>query len=248
MTFAVTVLGSSAMYATVERACSGYLLDTGRARVWLDAGAGTWRNLLQYVDYRQLGGIVLTHRHPDHVSDVFQIFHARQFGGPEPMDRIPIWAPAETIERVTGYYREFGDGFDVQAIRDGDSVEACGARFSFVKMAHPPETVGVRVEVDGTVLAYTADTGPDADFDRLAHDADLLVAEATYQDADEHWEGHLSASQAGKVAAQVGARSLLLTHLPPGRDLGLSIAEAQAAAGGATVRLAADGMRLELQR
>ncbi|MFN2527007.1 MAG: MBL fold metallo-hydrolase [Actinomycetota bacterium] len=246
MTFAVTVLGSSAMFATPERACSGYLLELGGLRVWLDAGAGTWRNLIQHVDFADLDGIILSHRHPDHVTDVFQAFHARHYGGPVPMASIPVWAPAETIERITGYYRELDQGFNVRAISEGETAEEWGATVSFVRMAHPPETLGVRVEFDGSALAYSADSGEEADFDRLAGDADVFLCEATFQDSDEPWFGHLSAAQAARVGSRVKAKKVVLTHLPPGRDFGLSLAEAQREAEDLDVQLAADGLRLEL--
>ncbi|MFN2390075.1 MAG: MBL fold metallo-hydrolase [Actinomycetota bacterium] len=242
----VTVLGSAAMYATTERACAGYLVELGTCRLWVDCGAGTWRNLLAHTDYRRLGGIVLTHRHPDHVSDVFQAFHARQFGGTDPMATIPVWAPRETIERVTGYYRELDEGFEMNAVAEGDSVDVAGARVSFVRMAHPPETLGVRIENEGKVLAYSADSGPEADFPALAGDADLFVCEATMQDSDPLWEGHLSASQAGAIAARVGASRLVLTHLPADRDLDVSLKEARATCPDVPVELAHDGLRLEV--
>jgi ribonuclease BN (tRNA processing enzyme) len=73
----VTVLGSSGVFATRDRACAGYLVDLGDAKIWMDAGAGTWRNLITQMDYTQLDGVLLSHRHPDHTSDVYQAYHAR---------------------------------------------------------------------------------------------------------------------------------------------------------------------------
>lgn len=49
----------------------------------------------------------------------------------------------------------------------------------------------------------------------LAHDADLLVCEATFLDVDArraHEVGHLTAGEAGSLAAAAGARRLVLTH------------------------------------
>ena len=77
MTMSLTVLGSSGMYATPERACSGYLVEIDDQTLWLDAGAGTWRNLMRHTDFRDLSGVLLSHRHPDHTTDVFQADHAR---------------------------------------------------------------------------------------------------------------------------------------------------------------------------
>ncbi len=241
----VTVLGSAAMYATTERACAGYLVETESRRIWLDAGAGTWRNLLQHANFTDLDGIVLSHRHPDHTSDFFQCFHARRYGGPEPLPPIPLWAPAETIERLMAYVGDLDESFEINAVAPGERVTTGDLNLSFVKMAHPVETLGVRLESGGATLAYSSDTGPDADFRALATGADVFVCEATFQDSDEEWEGHMSASQAGRIAAELGVGELVLTHLPDGRDLGLTIAEAERTAAGVKVRLASDGLRLE---
>ena len=246
MGIAVTVLGSAAMFATVERQASGYLVEYEDTKLWIDAGGGTWRQLLQFTDHRDVDGILLTHRHPDHTIDVFQALHARLYGEKEPLPPIPLWAPAETLERLLAFSSEIARGFDLHVIAEGESMEADGAKLSFVRMAHPPETLGVRIEHEGIVVAYSADTGPNADFRTLAGDAALFVCEATFQDSDEEWEGHLRASQAGAAAAESGAGKLLLTHLPPGRDLGLSLAEAQKSSGDVEVQLAADGLRLEV--
>jgi ribonuclease Z len=68
---------------------------------------------------------------------------------------------------------------------------------------------------------------------RLAQDADLLVCEATYADADAGLapaHGHLTARQAGELAAVAGARRLVLTHFS-GRydDLAPLLAQAREA-------------------
>lgn len=246
MSLSVTVLGSAAMFATAERACAGYLVETSQTKVWLDAGGGSWRNLLEHIDYRLLDAVVLTHRHPDHTSDVFQSFHARQYGDSEPLDSIPLYAPQETLDRIVDFSTELEKTFDLRPVAGGDSTLVGDLEISFVRMAHPVETLGVRVEADGRTLSYTADTGVEADFESLANGSDLFICEATFQDSDEEWEGHLKASQAGAIAARVGVGRLLLTHLPANRDLELSRSEAKSAAAGIEVEVARDGSRLEL--
>lgn len=234
------------MWATPERACAGYLLDLDGSKVLLDCGAGVWRNLQAQVDPTSIEGVILSHRHPDHVSDVFQIFHSRLYGGEAPLPEIPLWAPAETLERLTAFSKELDQAFHLSSISAGDNISIGGAELAFFPMAHPPDTVGVRIQMDGAAFAYSSDTGPTADLDALAQGADVFVCEATLQDSDDPWEGHMRASQAGEAGARAGARKIVLTHLPPGRDAGLSLAEAHKASGEADVQLAADGLNLEV--
>lgn len=245
MTTRLTILGSSARFATADRACSGYLLDVDGHRIWLDAGAGTWQSLLRHCSFEDLEGVVLTHRHPDHATDVFQLQHALLFGPAGRLPSIPLWAPAETLDLLNAY-DDLNDGFETNVVAGGSSFEHAGATFRFFAMAHPPETVGVRVESPDGVLAYSADSGDAADFGGLAGGASLFLCEASNQDSDELWEGHLRAAQAGRIAREAGVRRLVLTHLPVGRDLERSLAEARREAGDVTVELAEDGAVYEV--
>ena len=248
MSFSVTVLGSAGKFQTPERAASGYLVQIGDTNLWLDAGAGTWRNLLDVIDYRSLSGVVLSHRHPDHTTDVFQAFHARRHGPDGQLPNLPLWAPRETLDTLSGFSEGITEAFDLNPVQAGDTLSLAGAKVSFFEMAHlGPETVGVRIEKDGGVFAYSSDTGPGADFAALAQGADLFICEATYQDSDaDDWAGHMMASAAASAAAACGVKTLVLTHLPPGRDHELSLTEAKRNGGDMDIRLAEDGLRLEV--
>ena len=68
----------------------------------------------------------------------------------------------------------------------------------------------------GQSMAFVMDTAPCPQAVDLARGADLLVIESTYLDSEEHLaarHGHLTARQAGRIAARAGARSVVLTHI-----------------------------------
>lgn len=246
VSLSVTILGSSGRFQTLERACSSYLIQIDGSHIWLDAGGGSWLNLQRAIDYSQLDGVVLTHGHPDHTTDVLQGYHARMYGQRDPLPPIPLWAPQETLDRLRAFSEGIGDAFELDPIEAGDEVTIGAATISFLRMAHPIPTLGVRVAYGDSVVAFSSDTGEGADFEALAGDADVFICEATSQDSDDLWEGHLRASQAGAIASRIGVKKLILTHLPNGRDLSVSLAEAQRAADGVSVELGEDGSRLEL--
>src|SRR5258705_3432734 len=87
-------------------------------------------------------------------------------------------------------------------------------------LPHSLPNAGVRLAAGDRVFAYTGDTGPSPDVVELARDVDLLLAEATYVDqVPEDSRRYLSSPcQAGRQAADAGARHLLLTHMFPGPD------------------------------
>ncbi|MEV0534623.1 ribonuclease Z [Kitasatospora sp. NPDC050463] len=99
----------------------------------------------------------------------------------------------------------------------------------------------------GQRFAFVMDTRLCEGVHELAEGADLLVIEATFTDADtrlaeEH--GHLTAGQAGKVAAEAGAGTLVLTHFSQRYpDLGQHLADARKHFDG-TVVLAEDLARV----
>jgi ribonuclease Z len=83
----------------------------------------------------------------------------------------------------------------------------------------------------------------------LAEGADMLVCESTFSDADADLAdeyGHLTAGQAGRIAAESGARLLVLTHFSQRYDAGDGepLAEQAAAAFGGEVILADDLTRI----
>ncbi|MFF1799039.1 ribonuclease Z [Kitasatospora sp. NPDC058263] len=116
------------------------------------------------------------------------------------------------------------------------------------------ESGGRRVTLDevsefrrGQRFAFVMDTRLCEGVHELAEGADLLVIESTFTDADtrlaeEH--GHLTAGQAGKVAAEAGAGTLVLTHFSQRYpDLGQHLADARKHFDG-TVVLAEDLARV----
>jgi ribonuclease Z len=97
----------------------------------------------------------------------------------------------------------------------------------------------------GQRFAFVMDTRLcDAAFE-LADGADMLVCESTFADADATLArdyGHLTAGQAGRIAAESGARLLVLTHISQRYEAtpASQLVEDAAAAFGGEIVLAAD--------
>jgi ribonuclease Z len=71
------------------------------------------------------------------------------------------------------------------------------------------------VERRGQVFAFIMDTGLCDGAFELAEGADLVVCEATFASADADLarrSHHLTAAQAGRIAAEAGARRLVISH------------------------------------
>ncbi|MBR1369424.1 ribonuclease Z [Methanocalculus chunghsingensis] len=68
----------------------------------------------------------------------------------------------------------------------------------------------------GRIVVYTSDTRPLIRWPNAARDADLLIHDATFDDAEEKRAGevyHSTAGGAGRAAAEIGAARLALVHI-----------------------------------
>lgn len=222
----VRVIGSSGTYPAHGRPASGYLIERGSTRVWCDAGFGTFMSMP--VDPDLIDGVVISHQHPDHCADLMAAFHAWTFR-PEPREGVPLYAPAVVWEKLVHFLDKEPTSFDFTPVWTGDEIEIGELEVAFVEMDHSVPTVGSLWNGGGRTLFFTGDTGPGGDWQELASGVDMLLSEASYQEAtkDASYPQHLSAAEAGQIARQVGAKSLTLTHIPPYLDPAVSVSEAE---------------------
>ncbi|MEN8582117.1 MBL fold metallo-hydrolase [Burkholderia sp. RS01] len=97
----------------------------------------------------------------------------------------------------------------------------------------------VSVPRTGQGFAFVMDTAPCTGAEELADGVDLLVAESTFSDDDADLAAqyaHLTAGQAGALAASGGVGTLVLTHFSSRYpDVSRLAEQARARAGGAAV-------------
>jgi ribonuclease BN (tRNA processing enzyme) len=104
--------------------------------------------------------------------------------------------------------------FHVQEYDPHATLRIGDVTVSFCQVEHYIPSFAMRVEADGKSIAYSGDSAPCESLVALAHNADLLLCEATDPVGGTHHgqRGHMSAEEAGQVAARAEAKQLLLTH------------------------------------
>jgi ribonuclease BN (tRNA processing enzyme) len=248
----LTILGSSGGYPGPHNPSSGFLVEHATARLWLDAGNGTFGALQRLRDYTRVDAILVSHVHPDHCADLYSLHIALRFHEQGVLQK-PLYCPREVWERVPllmgdGAEANFRKTFDFHPVEANGIVEVGGVRVSFLRTDHPNHCLAMRLESDSGILTYSADTGPQADLAGFAQGSDLLLCEATYQEGLAGPPVHLTARQAGDTARRAGVRDLVLTHVWPPYDPRRSVDEARSAAGDVRVEWAAPGTAFEVRR
>lgn len=250
----VTVLGASPVRPNPGQACTGYLLDAGPRRYLLDAGSGVIGQLLQHARLETLDAVFLSHAHPDHCLDLICLRQSMAYGPDAPRESpLPVYASRDAIgvlEALGAVFEPegFWSGWVVwHALEASSQLRLDDLAIRFHSTRHYRECLAMRFEQSGRCLVFGADGGPQASLAEFASGADLLIAEATLDRRERQpdaW-GHLSAYEAGLLAATAGAKRLLLTHYfeSDGGDLLLDAARQACAI---PVELAREGAVLDV--
>jgi ribonuclease BN (tRNA processing enzyme) len=235
----VTVLGCDASYAGAGGACSGYLVRSARTSLWVDCGPGTLANVQEHLPLSELDAVLVSHQHPDHFGELPVLYNALAFYEPRPP--LPVYTTAGAYRLTTEVNGHDCTGpLDWQIIDETSRATVGDISVRFSRTDHPVETLAMCFEADRGRIAYSADTGPGWSPARFGDRPDVLVMEATLLRHQEDHAPHLSGAQAGRLAAEVDPRCLVLTHRPPGSDPVLYVEEAVAGFGG-RVEVAAIG-------
>lgn len=247
----LTVLGSSGGTPTRTNPASGYLLETEGMSFWLDAGTGTFMELSRHVDPGVLDGVVLSHTHSDHCTDIFGLYGYLAFG-PSGSVPVPVLVPPGASEHLSAFARAaeehvFHSVLDLVEVDAGSTVRIDDVSIRFGQAVHPVPALVTRFDTPGGSLVYSGDTGPGSDLPELAEGADLLLCEATIAgERDERtYPYHLTAFEAGRIASKTAARTLMITHLAAGVDPERALEEAGEEFGGELV-LATPGTKITI--
>ena len=225
----LTVLGGAGAWPPAGGACSGYLVEVDGFRLLIDPGYATVPRLLGLLAAETVDAVMVSHGHPDHVSDINPLLRARAMSDAPPAP-LPLYALPGALRAVLSLDRPgmLDAACDVREFSAGDTLTIGPCRVDTRLLPHMLPNAALRLTAGNRSLTYTGDAGPTEDLVDLARDTDLLLAEATHVDeVPEDVRGLLnSARDVGQQAARAHARHLVLTHLWPGTDLRASRAAA----------------------
>jgi ribonuclease BN (tRNA processing enzyme) len=251
----ITVLGSGTVTPMLERNASGLTVQTVGARLLVDMGPGTLRRMCEArIDPKSIDAILVTHFHPDHVSDLVPfLFSSNYEYGAIRHEEFFLIGPQgveQFYEALVGTYGDWivpkrgrlrirelnSEGPDTISLAD-TVIRSCPAAHAFPSLSYRIESAGVSVTVSG-------DTDVSENLVELARKTDLLVCESAMPD-DMKVPGHSTPSEAGQMAAAANVGRLVLTHFYPPCDEVDVVAQAAATFSGEIIK-AADLMVIKI--
>lgn len=212
MSSRIVLLGVGTCQLEPGRATSAALIELPDLRLVYDFGRGTAERLAS-LGLRQddVEHIVLSHYHPDHVSDLIPYLQAAAHSRIDRRSRdLRIYGPPGLEEIVGGMIRLFGPGALVAEEAYAVHLESrqrgplrLGSHELDYEELPPAGNHGLKLHLDGWSVALTGDSDfHSAEVDFL-HGVDLAIFDA----------GHLSADEIVELAVRSEARRLVASHL-----------------------------------
>lgn len=236
------VLGSGGPQLNDNRASSGYLIWVdGKATVLIDTGPGSSINFGKAgANFKDLEGILLSHLHVDHSSDLPAYIKGSFFSdriedmkllGPKGNDIMPpitdfiqsMFGEKGAYPYLSGYFVPYGRNYTVEVIGadiESDQIQNFqlteDIKLSAVAVHHGPlPAVAWRVDVKGCSITFSGDmSGQRNTLQKLAAGSDILVAHHAVPEGARGGAAHLHMrpSKIGEIAAQAKVKQLVLSH------------------------------------
>lgn len=98
--------GTASGYPSKERACSSFILQTGRKLFQFDAGEGISGSVQKFkIKYNEIDKIFISHLHPDHIAGIFmelQLMYLDNIKKPPACRRarLDIYMPSEALKMM----------------------------------------------------------------------------------------------------------------------------------------------------
>jgi ribonuclease BN (tRNA processing enzyme) len=246
------VLGSGTAIPHPARGAAGLALRLPEGVLLLDTGPGSSRRW-PAVGIRgdEVRWIASTHYHADHLGDLAAIlfgFEVPAAAAPAALTLVGPPGHRELLARLESVYPGLSAKRvqrDVREIAiDGSALDLGAFVLRARQAGHKQPAVSYRVEVGRRSLVYSGDTDQVDSLVELCQGADVALLDCSMPDG-EGTPGHMTPSECADVAARARVGMLVLTHLYPACD-GIDVAVQAGAGFGGEIRVAHDGMRIDL--
>lgn len=206
----ITLLGTGTCQIEFERRASSVLIQLDALPVLFDCGHGVVQRLLEAgIQHNELNHIVVSHFHPDHVSDLIPFLHAGAWSRRNARTAdLHIYGPPGIQHIIDGFRDIFGASSIQQPTYDILVHEVAGERFSigaheFDFISLPPAgNHGLRFVWHDRRYAITGDSNFHEHEITFLHKVDLAIIDS----------GHLEDDEIVQLAAASQAKTIVCSH------------------------------------
>jgi ribonuclease BN (tRNA processing enzyme) len=218
----VRFVGSGDSFGSGGRFQTCILVDGPQSRFAIDFGTSSLIALAQQgLEHNSIDAILLTHLHGDHCGGVPFLLVDAMLGAKRNRP-LTIAGPRDLQRRMAEIQQALFPGSQVMTpkfplewieLEPGRPHNILDLTVTAQRARHTVETnpIALRVEVGGRVVAYTGDTEWTDDVARVAHAADLFIAECYFYEKPIKW--HLNYPAIAAHRSEFGARRVILTHM-----------------------------------
>jgi ribonuclease BN (tRNA processing enzyme) len=207
----ITLLGTGTCEIQYDRRASSVLIQLDEMPVLFDCGHGVAQRLLEFgVQHNELKHIVVSHFHPDHVSDLVPVLHAGAWSRRNPRTTdLHISGPPGIQRLIDGFMNIFGESALRQPVYNILVHEVTGGRFSigpydFDFFSLPPaNNHGLRFAWRDRLYAITGDSNFHEEEVAFLSHVDLAIIDS----------GHLEDDEIVQLAAESQAKTIVCSHL-----------------------------------
>lgn len=215
----LTVLGKYGPYPAAGGGTSSYLLQGDEdTAVALDFGSGALSRITGFVSLKQLDGIMLSHLHNDHISDLLPLAYALEAEGREMNLYLPL-TECPQYELISSF-----ECFNLIPVFNLRQIRIKSIAFTFYQMTHSLESFAVRATDGSTTFFYSGDTSFNERLTACAKGAENLLLDCC-QPSGARLAPHMTVAEGAFIKKATGAR-VIATHVhpafPPERELRLS--------------------------
>ena len=201
------VIGCHGPYPVAGGCTSGYLVEHQGKALLMDCGSGVMGRLMQLWNPAALEGVLLSHLHFDHASDLLVMRYYLEIAG----KTLTVYVPPEDDSPFRALLT--APAFDVRPYPA--ELDIMGLNIATLPVRHPVPCRAIRLTDGEKTLVFTGDTNDCPGLDAFARNADALLADAAFLTPE--WtdqKPHMSAAGAARLALDSEAKVLYLTHLP----------------------------------
>ncbi len=207
----IVLLGTGTCQLQTHRMASSVMVELDDLRLIYDLGRGVTLRLVELgLGQADVEHIVLSHFHPDHLSDLVAFLQAGAWSQIDPRQHdLHIYGPIGLEVQLMRILGLFGPDVLVREhyrihlheVR-GDSLAVGGHEFGFVDLP-PADNRGLKLERRGKTYAFTGDSHYHEQEVEFLRDVDLAVIDA----------GHLSDEEILELAARTQVPRMVCSHL-----------------------------------